>query len=1223
MQPNEASHEGNMDVAEPRLGSLAPVYSDMHHGLYLGVITRALNEQPEVRNIALAGTYGTGKSSILHRLHDAYPGRVIELSLLTLGARPEDLQPTGEMNPAAGTTTNRIQKEIVKQLLYQQRPTDAPESRFRRITRFRWGRELLLAVAVAAVGIAIAMLFGFSATTAPTVGVAFASREPWMPTVAAYLVLAILLGGVVLAVRSLIRGRAAIEKVNAGPATITLPPRSSSYFDEYLDEIIYFFEMNATIDIVVIEDLDRFNDPHIFEALRSLNGLLNAARQLDARNIRFIYAVRDSVFAKLGQDGEATTDDARAELARANRTKFFELIVPVVPFITHKNARDLMHQLLTERGHSISKDLISVAARHLADMRLVQNIVNEFEIFKNRLLDVPRAVPELDADQLFAMVTYKNAHMADFEAIRLGTSALDRLWDKWRELVEENIDRLERANAQRLQGIANHEAASRHAIQLGNRLRAAVDALHAAPGTGLASATVTHNGATVDDMALRSPEFWQRLVQSGTPLSLDAFRNGSWGSGPMSLSVAAVEALTGMRVAPDRFVADAVDAERTHVANDTQALAFLRRHSWKQLAARSQFSSGVLHGEDALFRDWIEALLPSKLAVDLVVNGYITQYFSLHVSAFYGQLIRPDAMVYVMKHVDAGSADAEYPLDAEDVEAILRDQGDAVLLERSMLNISILDYLLRTRSADAVTVLRNLPVFDEKGAFLQRYFAVGAEKRKLVELLTPLTPDIFVWLTVRAALDTAERLELVDLAARQRSAEVTYELPAELRELLEDNYASLPTLKKGTGPRDTQMVVDVIVRSHAVIADLSMLPPNAVAAFRGTRAYALTHANLVAVTGVEDVSLDTLSETDEAIFSYAIDEINTYLAIVHELPPTHFAVTSRTLFDSVLREAHDWESTQFAYLVQEAAPACIVANLSDYPVASWDPLVRFRRVPMTFANVKAYLDEHGQVTASLVASLEQAEVITDIEAAQREERVRVALSILNANVSAFTARSRVRLTVSLEPGGMDVTSISPLPGTMVGDLIQEELIADDAQAFSSRLMVDWETQAHAMRRSQAFPSLIGPTTLDTNFVREVFNADEFENLWAGLVAALPSYSAQMPRALAALADRVVAGQVSIQLADVEMARSKGLADTKVIELLAHLGDEVPFDQFVAMLKRLGGVWAMVSTRGRTPLYVTDTPGVEEVLTRLERGEIVSSKSRNGRSFRVNRKHPTR
>ena len=289
-----------VDDAHPTLAleSLAPRYDEAVHGTYLAALKRAIDEQPLVRNIALAGSYGVGKSSVLGELAASYPSRVINLSLLTLGVEPESVNTASGGNPAAQTTSNRIQKEIVKQLLYQQHPSDTPQSRFRRITRLRWKRETLVALAGGLLVLAVLVAIGAGAPLAAALHIAL----PTLPMSVRAVIIAVGVlvagGAVVLLIRLLLQGHFGIEKVTAGPASITLPPRSTSYFDEYLDEIIYFFELNPKRDIVIIEDLDRFNDPGIFESLRSLNGLLNAAAQLEPRNVRFIYAVRDSVFEK-------------------------------------------------------------------------------------------------------------------------------------------------------------------------------------------------------------------------------------------------------------------------------------------------------------------------------------------------------------------------------------------------------------------------------------------------------------------------------------------------------------------------------------------------------------------------------------------------------------------------------------------------------------------------------------------------------------------------------------------------------------------------------------------------------------------------------------------------------------------------------------------------------------------------------------------------------------
>ncbi|WEO78701.1 hypothetical protein BJQ94_06635 [Cryobacterium sp. SO2] len=241
MMPALSDSAQSTPINAPKLHTLAPEYQPLQHGVYVEILKRAIEKQPEVRNIALAGTYGTGKSSILREVSRQFSGRVIELSLLTLGAKPEPSAAGVDNNPAAATTTNRIQKEIVKQLLYQQRPSSAPESRFRRIARFRWLRELTISLASGLGALILLIASGLDVSVLPNLGLALEPLPMWLRTAAIYMAVPVVVGISVLVVRLLVQGRFGLEKINAGPATITLPPRSSSYFDEYLDEIIYFF----------------------------------------------------------------------------------------------------------------------------------------------------------------------------------------------------------------------------------------------------------------------------------------------------------------------------------------------------------------------------------------------------------------------------------------------------------------------------------------------------------------------------------------------------------------------------------------------------------------------------------------------------------------------------------------------------------------------------------------------------------------------------------------------------------------------------------------------------------------------------------------------------------------------------------------------------------------------------------------------------------------------
>src|SRR5690606_40367452 len=247
---------------------LTPKYLAEEHGGYVAAIEAALADD-QIRNIALSGNYGVGKSSILREVAQRQDRRIVELSLSTLA--PIEASQLDDSVPIQATTpTNRIQQEIVKQLLYREYPSRTPGSRFRRIERFRWWRAIGTSVLLGFVVAVTFLLTGWTVKIA-TVLTPYLDSGIWAHSTiwgaAAF---------VALAVNWLFYGKLRISQLSAGTATVTLSDNSVSYFDQYLDEIVYIFEVSGR-DVVIFEDIDRFNDSHIFETLRALNTLLNVS----------------------------------------------------------------------------------------------------------------------------------------------------------------------------------------------------------------------------------------------------------------------------------------------------------------------------------------------------------------------------------------------------------------------------------------------------------------------------------------------------------------------------------------------------------------------------------------------------------------------------------------------------------------------------------------------------------------------------------------------------------------------------------------------------------------------------------------------------------------------------------------------------------------------------------------------------------------------------------
>jgi len=103
------------------------------------------------------------------------------------------------------------------------------------------------------------------------------------------------------------------------------------------------------------------------------------------------------------------------------RAKFFDLIVPVIPVINTSNSQDKIRERLSKYTFrkKISDQYIKDISLFLDDLRLINNIINEYVIYYEKLDG-----ENLNAEKLFSIVVYKNYHPADFEQLHRNKGGL-------------------------------------------------------------------------------------------------------------------------------------------------------------------------------------------------------------------------------------------------------------------------------------------------------------------------------------------------------------------------------------------------------------------------------------------------------------------------------------------------------------------------------------------------------------------------------------------------------------------------------------------------------------------------------------------------------------------------------------------------------------------------------------------------------------------------------
>lgn len=434
-----AQEEQSSD-ASSKLTVLSPHFDEKHHGLYVKKLEQAVLN-PKVRHIALTGGYGTGKSSVIqgliekiHSSKELKKIRPITISLPTIQIADEFA--------TKNNRTNRIQREIVKQLLYRSNTRKMRGSRYRRITHVTAPQRVITCFIVAAF-----LTFTFWLLAKPDWHWHWSQGGSlwgyWQP-----IMVQAVLWGLTFYTDWIWVDKPTIKGLELGPTKLELEKNSSgsSYFDQCLNEIIYYFEVSGT-NLVIFEDLDRFDNPYIFDALHELNELINISlgqeHFTEQKNppVKFLYATRDSIFEHETK-GETEDDTAKHshQLEIENRTKFFNVIVPIIPFSTSRNAYEYLKQLLNNSPITIDRKLLEIVGFNISDYRLLANIVSEFQIFAEQICsswgknNETANFFEEHANYLFAFVVYKNTHLTDYERMRTGDSNIDKINKSFAEM---------------------------------------------------------------------------------------------------------------------------------------------------------------------------------------------------------------------------------------------------------------------------------------------------------------------------------------------------------------------------------------------------------------------------------------------------------------------------------------------------------------------------------------------------------------------------------------------------------------------------------------------------------------------------------------------------------------------------------------------------------------------------------------------------------------------
>jgi hypothetical protein len=647
---------------------------------YENALSHAL-DQSDIKNIAITGPYGSGKSSILRTFEKKYNGargyEFLNISLATFDIGNQSLDDEKRIK-----LNSEVEKSLLQQIFFKVTANELEDSHFSRleIRKYRHIPVFKKSFLTSNLGTAFFLTIFITSlmfVLKPDYKV-FNDSILFIKEYKLLLKVFVLISGIAL-LQQLLNAfpKMGLNKLGAAGAEISFnEKKGDSILNKFIDELIYFFA-KTKYNIVVFEDLDRFPSRDIFIKLREINTLLNYSDDIRKKGklIKFIFVLGDDVF----QNSE-------------DRTKFFDFIIPVIPIINSFNAEEKLRTAVNKafENHSVEKDFFEDIALFIDDMRMLLNIANEFVIYK-KMLDAScqtdaesSSKVKLDDTKLLSLIIYKNKYPEDFKELNyrkgvvadifanktkfqsdyvLGLEAeVEVLNEKLSEIENENINNLEELKLTYLAGYFQ---------QIPNMTHAYV------------------SGAYHDFSQLLNDDMFNSLISQ---TNFHYMYGSNRGSNNVNKPFNQIEKVINPHFSFKQRKQHIIDKTNSKTSEIKKRVTELEGHIERVNSLKMKDLIQQLPDQNFFTVSSKQSAEDLSLIRFLIVNGYIDEDYDSYMSYFYSGELSTNDKQFLISLASHNPLDYRYKLD--NVEKVcLR-----INLERfnvvAILNFDLLDYLL-------------------------------------------------------------------------------------------------------------------------------------------------------------------------------------------------------------------------------------------------------------------------------------------------------------------------------------------------------------------------------------------------------------------------------------------------------------------------------------------------------------------------------------------------
>ncbi|MFM5854643.1 ATP-binding protein [Aeromonas rivipollensis] len=758
---------------------LAPTDEADKTGVYAEAILFATNNS-KVSNIALTGPYGSGKSSIIQTFLRKYRRPALHISLASFV--PETDSEGGKVS------RQEIERSILQQMLYGADANRLPLSRFKRIqspSALAIFKSLFIMLGI------FSLWYVFHQREYIISGTYFTPLDISNGINIAVFTLAVvffwgMLHHFYVASFGLSLKSISLKDIEIKPAC----DDQTSILNRHLDEIVYFFQ-STNYDLVIIEDLDRFENAEIFVTLREINSLVNENAGVK-RTIRFLYALRDDMFVN------------------TDRTKFFEFIIPVIPIINTSNSIDMVlaQGKRLDLDGRLDRQFLREVSRYLNDLRLIQNIFNEYAIYVANLEADGENL--LDANKLLAVLIYKNVCPRDFEKLHRGTGNLTEILSLQDKLIEsgEATYRAEITEIEKqLEFFERQTPSSLRELRL-------IYAMALVEKLPIHATSASHNGQIyIAIPQLVSNDIFEKLIESSYVYY--SYSNGH-ASQPIDISKLQSEVDSHKSYKQRKM-----EIESKSLENKNKSLRQLHDLREKIATLRTTKLKELLRSNASSVQDVFDNFGENgKLARFLLLEGHLDDTYYQYTSLFHSGRLSPNDNKYLIQIRAFITPVPSFPIDnPHEVIAAMRDED---FRQNYVLNIKLVDCLLSDRSRYHYQLQKLFELlsseFESCEDFFDTYYTSG---RDVVGLLSGLA-NAWKGLVPTALVSNNNISHVTQLVSKLHESQLEglarsfEELPLFVSENLPEILVNSPEITP-----DRLVCIDFEVKNMAVIKEHS------------------------------------------------------------------------------------------------------------------------------------------------------------------------------------------------------------------------------------------------------------------------------------------------------------------------------------------------------------------------------------------------------------------